>query len=331
MSSAHVGIQIGATTAPVDVPEVAREAERLGYGEIWMAEDYFQLGGISSVSTALSATERIPVGLGIVAAAVRHPAAAAMEFATLSGVYRGRFMAGLGHGAAGWVRQMGLESASPLGLLRETTNSIRQLLDGNEVTSTGDYFSFDRVRLHHPPATQTPLYLGVQGPASLRLSGELADGTLLGWFSSPGYVSWARRRINEGRSRANRIDHHEIAVLCLLSVAAADPAETIRNFGLWAAPMLTAMEQSPQFKFSAGGKRLLTDIERMEDASAHAPAGPLLGEFAAVGDPASCAATISHLLDAGADRVVLVPNPAGYRSTADMVEQMQLAAKLIHV
>lgn len=129
-------------------------------------------------------------------------------------MYPGRFMAGMGHGASEWVGQMGLQAASPLTLLREATVSIRQLLDGAELSLDGDYFGFDRVRLTHTPGTPIPLYLGVHGPASLRLSGELADGTLLGWFSSPSYVSWARERIEEGRARAGRIDVHELVALC---------------------------------------------------------------------------------------------------------------------
>lgn len=331
MSSGRIGIQLGATTAPGDIAAVAREAERLGYGEIWMAEVYFQLGGVSSVATALAATERIPIGLGVVAAAVRHPAAAAMEFATLGAIYPGRFMAGLGHGAAGWVRQMGLQPDSPLGILREATDSVRQLLDGAEVTQAGDYFTFDGIRLRHTPTTRTPLYLGVHGPGSLRLSGELADGTLLGWFSSPGYVAWARKRIDEGRSRAGREDHHEVVVLCLLSISEDDPAQARKDLGSWAAPMLAAMGESPQLKFSDEGKQLAAYFDGdMEGALASGPPDLLLGEFVAAGDPATCAATIERLLQAGADRVILVPNPAGYRATAEMVEQMQIGAKLIH-
>ena len=55
----------------------------------------------------------------------------------------------------------------------------------------------------------------------------------------------------------------------------------------------------------------------------------LLRRFVAAGSPDDCAATISGLLEAGADRVVLVPNPAGYRTTVDMLEQMELAQSLI--
>jgi alkanesulfonate monooxygenase SsuD/methylene tetrahydromethanopterin reductase-like flavin-dependent oxidoreductase (luciferase family) len=329
MNRQAVGIQIGATTSPAELRAVVAEADQLGYGEIWLAEDYFDLGGIASAATALAATDQIPIGLGVVAAAARHPAATAMEFATLGGVYPGRFMAGIGHGAPGWVRQMGLEPASPIGLLREVTSAVRDLLQGAELNHHGDYFRFDRVHLSHPPDTPIPLYLGVHGPASLRLSGELADGTLLGWFSSPSYVAWARERIDEGRARAGREDVHELVALCLLSISDEDPETARRDLGEWARPMLAAMTESPQLKASPGRNDLLTLIEGEQQGSAGVtlPAD-LLEEFVAAGDTASCGSTVDRLLEAGADRVVLVPNPAGFRSTSTMVEQMRAAGSL---
>ena len=329
MSEPKVGIQLGATIAPEEIVDVAVQAEELGYGEIWMAEDYFQLGGISSVATALAATTRIPVGLGVVAAGVRHPAVTAMEFATLSATHRNRFMAGIGHGATSWVKQMGLQPDSPLGLLREATEAVAKLLGGGAVTKRGSYFTFDDVRLHRSPSTPPPIYLGVHGPASLRLSGEVADGTLLGWFSSPDYVAWARQRIDEGRTQGTRDDHHDLVVLCLLSISDEEPAGARRDLGRWAAPMLAAMSKSPQLRFSNSGQELAAIIETDNQLLlAEGPPDRLLGDFVAAGDAASCAATIGNLLDAGADRVVLVPNPAGYRSTAGMLDQMGAAAVL---
>ena len=284
-----------------------------------MAEDYFELGGIASVAAALAATQQIPIGLGVVAAAARHPAVTAMEFATLAEAYPSRFMAGIGHGAPGWVRQMGLQPASPLGLLRETTESVRGLLAGDELNRDGEYYQFDRIRLTHPPGGPVPLYLGVHGPASLRLSGELADGTLLGWFSSPGYVAWARERINEGRARGDQQNPHELVVLCLLSVSEHDPAAARRDMSSWASPMLAAMAGSTQLKASG------IDLSALDQGGLP---DELMGEFMAAGDMTSCAATVDRLLEAGADRVVLVPNPAGYRSTPAMVGQMRTASVL---
>ena len=323
MTKETIGIQVGATTPPAELPTVVAEAELLGYGEIWLAEDYFELGGIASAAAALAATERIPVGLGVVAAAARHPAVTAMEFATLAGGYQGRFMAGIGHGAPGWVRQMGLQAASPLGLLRETTDAVRHLLAGDEVSREGEYYQLERIRLTHPPGGPVPLYLGVHGPASLRLSGELADGTLLGWFSSPGYVEWALGRINEGRARTDREDPHELAVLCLLSVSQDNPETARRTMSEWAGPLLAGMTGSAQVKASGIEPSALEQLEKVGVLSEE-----LMGEFVATGDLSSCAATVDRLLEAGADRVILVPNPAGLRSTPDMVAQMRIASAL---
>lgn len=330
MSESNVGIQIGASTSPSDLLAAVVEAEHLGYREVWLAEDYFELGGVASVTAALAATEHIQVGLGVVAAPVRHPAVTAMEFATMAGIHPNRFVAGIGHGAPGWVKQMGLKPASPLGMLREVTAAVRQLLDGEELSQEGEYFSFDRIRLLHRPDGRVPIYLGVHGPASLRLSGELADGTLLGWLSSPGYVTWARERIDEGRARSDRQDSHQLAVLCLLSLSEDDPVAARRGLGRWVAPMLRSMTSSPQVQSSPEGRDLVAFIEASDEATVAAgPPDELLGEFVAVGDQQSCAATVTRLLEAGADRVVLVPNPAGYRSTASMMEQMRLAAALV--
>lgn len=329
MIAGAVGIQVGATTSPTELAAVVTEGERLGFGEIWLAEDYFELGGIASAGMALAATDEVPVGLGVVAAAARHPALTAMEFATLGEAYPGRFMAGIGHGAPAWVRQMGLQASSPLQSLREATDGIRRLLEGRELTGTGDYFAFDRVRLTHPPRSPIPLYLGVHGPASLRLSGELGDGTLLGWFSSPDYVAWARARIDEGRRTAGRTDPHQLVALCVLALSEGDPEGARRTMAEWARPMLAAMVDSPQLTASMRRAELAASLG--QGGSPTSLAADLLDEFVAAGDTSACRSLVDQLLQAGADRVVLVPNPAGLRSTADMVQQMRAAAALTDV
>ena len=236
-----------------------------------------------------------------------------MEFATLAGAHPRRLMAGLGHGSPGWVDQMGLRVDSPIGLLREVTTAVRSLLDAESVSRTDEHFAFDRVTLDHPPAERVPLYYGVMGPASLRLSGELADGTLLGWFSSSGYVRWARQRIEEGRARGGVTRPHHLVALCLLSVSESDPAGAREHLARWAAPMVPGMQSSPLLDEAITGTG--------------APDPELTG-FVASGSPEQCASMIRGLLEAGADRVVLVPNPAGRISTEEMIQQMELGAAL---
>ena len=72
----------------------------------------------------------------------------------------------------------------------------------------------------------------------------------------------------------------------------------------------------------------LVDAVGGEDLGEEIPLS-LLRQFAAVGSADDCAATVARLLEAGADRVVLVPNPAGYRSTPEMIEQIVAAQVLL--
>jgi len=326
MDRGWIGVQVAATTAPARLGPIVAEVERLGYAEAWLAEDYFELGGIASVTAALAATDGMPVGLGVLSARVRHPAVTAMELATVSALHPGRFMAGLGHGVPDWTAQMGLRPKSLIRSLREATVGVRRLLDGEELTETGEYYTFDRVRLLHPPAEHVPIYFGVHGPRSLMLSGELADGTLLGWFSSPDYVRWARERIEEGRAKAGRTDAHAVVVLVVCSIDDDDPEAARAELRAWASELVAAQAGSPHAMATEDGRRL--------DAAVDAVAGGVLpdeviGDFMAAGSTADCAHFVQRLLDAGADRVVLVPNPAGQRSTDAMVEQVRRGAKLL--
>ena len=119
-----IGMMLHGGTAPGRLSELSRKIEGLGFGSLWLSEDYFFLGGISSAAIALEATESIDVGIGILSAVVRHPAVTAMEITTLTNAYPGRLLTGIGHGAAGWTKQMGLYPKSPLRALRpviETT------------------------------------------------------------------------------------------------------------------------------------------------------------------------------------------------------------------
>jgi alkanesulfonate monooxygenase SsuD/methylene tetrahydromethanopterin reductase-like flavin-dependent oxidoreductase (luciferase family) len=196
--AARVGeVRVGAMCRCSLEPELLRSSaggvEELGYDELWIVEDCFYAGGIASAATALAATERITVGLGILPAVLRNPAATAMELAALACLHPGRVVPGLGHGVAAWMRQVGALPPSQLAALGETISAVRALLAGQTVTAHGAHVHLDEVRLDHPPRSAPPVLAGVRGPRSLRLCGRLADGTILTELSSPGYVRWARR------------------------------------------------------------------------------------------------------------------------------------------
>lgn len=207
-----LAVVVRPTLPPERLVEQAKAAEAAGASELWLWEDCFLTGGIAAAATALAATERIVVGIGILPAPVRNAAFAAMELATLARLHPGRLHAGFGHGIADWMRQVGAKPASQLTLLEEVTVAVRALLRGDTVDTEGRYVRLRGVALDHPPETAPPVSLGVRGPKSLRLSGRCADGTVLDASADPSAVAAARRAIDEGRSAAGRTGHHRLTV-----------------------------------------------------------------------------------------------------------------------
>jgi len=226
---------IGAVALPSLPPErylpVARTADEAGLAELWLWEDCFAESGLGAAAALLGATERLRLGIGVLPMPLRNVAITAMEIATLDRLFPGRLIVGIGHGVQDWMGQVGARPRSVLTLFREYATALRALLDGEEVTSHGDYVSLDRVRLAWPPTARVPLYAGVTGDRSLRLAGEVADGTILVGGTSPEGVGRARRLIEEGVP-AGRLERHRI-VQYLPTAAGSDAAEvagTVRRY-----------------------------------------------------------------------------------------------------
>jgi alkanesulfonate monooxygenase SsuD/methylene tetrahydromethanopterin reductase-like flavin-dependent oxidoreductase (luciferase family) len=177
--------QIG-VVLPRDLPaprvlEYARTAERLGFDELWVVEDLGFRGGLVQATAVLAATTRLRVGIGILPAAVRSAAFAAMEIATLEQLFPGRTDVGIGHGMPGWMRQAGVWPQRPLAFLTEYVATVRTLLGGGEAAGL-------RLEPSAVPDAVPPLLLGVRGPRSLAAAGRVADGTVLAEPCTPEYA-----------------------------------------------------------------------------------------------------------------------------------------------
>jgi 5,10-methylenetetrahydromethanopterin reductase len=306
----RIGLVLGSSTPPERLPRLAKLGEEVGFSELWLAEDYFFTGGISGAASALAATERIPVGLGIVSGLVRHPAVLAMEVSTLARLYPGRLIAGLGLGVPDWMSQMGLSTKSPLTSMRECVSGLRSLLAGQEVTTEGRFFRFTEVKLAHRPTESVPIYMGAVGPKMLQLSGEIADGNVLSVLASTEYVKWARAQIAKGAERASSVHvHRSVVTFALFSVDhnARKAKESLRT------PM--------SFYLASGGRNALTDSygisEQLSDMVQRGGSRTVaqempdrwLDDLAIAGEPDECVEKIRTYLDMGADAVVLFAMP----------------------
>jgi 5,10-methylenetetrahydromethanopterin reductase len=306
-----VGVLVHGTTPPAELVGVCQGIEDAGFGELWLSEDYFFLGGPTSAAMALQGTREIPVGIGILSAVVRHPAVTAMEISTLSLAYPGRLVTGIGHGVPFWTKQMGLYPKSPMRSLRTVIETTRALLAGETLTVDDGPFTFDAVSLVHPNPAGVDLYAGVIGPKSLELAGEIADGTIMSVIAAPKYLEFARTHIAAGAARAGRdATTHKIPTFVIYSTDAdGDAARSRARDGL--AFYLQAVGPTPMTGVYDINPRL-GEILALGDLAAIAAALPdeWVETFTVSGTPKECVGKIRAFLDAGATSVVLAPFPA---------------------
>jgi 5,10-methylenetetrahydromethanopterin reductase len=327
MSRTRIGLGGPAQLPPADIPAYARRAESAGFDELWLAEDCFFAGGIAAVSAALSSTRRLTVGLGIMPAVARNAAFTAMEIAALAELYPARLIIGLGHGMAGWMRQIGAYPRSPLTALAEHLQAIRALLAGEPVTAAGDYVQLDGVRLDHPPAHVPPVLAGVRGPRSLELSGQLADGTILAWPLTAPYIARAREAIERGRLAAGRTGPHQLAGGTPVSV---DPDPGCARDAMRAAVAAELAGPTGSIHIEPLGiagevRQLLAAAGSVERFAADLP-DRWIDQLVIAGDPDHCADRIAALAGQGIDHVILSFPAAMTANRQDTVSRQLIAA-----
>ena len=210
-----LGLSIGYSGAHMDLP-VARvqRAEKLGYDSLWTAEAYGS-DAVTPLAFLAAVTTRIKLGTGIMQVAARTPANAAMCAGTIDAMAGGgRFIAGLGVSGPqiveGWY---GRPWGRPYYWLKDYVEIMRKVFqreaglahDGKQIQLPTDEEGALGVGkplksiLHMTP--DIPIYIGSGNEATVRLTGEVADGWLPLGFA-PGTLDEYRPWLEQGFARA---------------------------------------------------------------------------------------------------------------------------------
>lgn len=213
------GVVFRPQSPPEHLRAVVEAVDASSVEELWLWEDCFLEGGLTTAAMALAWSTRVRVGIGLLPVPLRNPALAAMEVATLARTFPGRCVAATGHGVLDWMEQVGARVDSPMTLLREHTDALRRLLAGETVDVGGDYVRLDGVALDWPPPTPPLLLVGARGPRTLRLAGEVADGVLLDQVTDPETVRRARAHAQEGREASGRDGRVHVTVYSEIGAA----------------------------------------------------------------------------------------------------------------
>jgi 5,10-methylenetetrahydromethanopterin reductase len=304
MSRPSLGVIFHPAFPPETLADYARRAEAAGFDELWLWDDCFQPGALTSATVALAATQRLKVGIGIVPAPAYNPLFAAMEITTLARLYPGRFLPGFGHGVDSWMKQIGAAPPSSLKAIEETVDAVRRLLRGESVTMAGSHVHLDNVQMMTVPNEVPPLYVGAMREKTLQLAGRVGDGTILTDMSSPTYVRWAREHVKRGMAESGS-KANQVVVYCLAKVnpdgkAAREAIRPLLASHLhWTSPQLSALGIVDEVQSMIGQYGA-------DSLAAHIPEA-WIDLLCAAGTPEQVAAGIKGLADAGADSVVLQP------------------------
>ncbi len=217
------GVVFRPQSPPEELRAVVEHVESAGVAELWLWEDCFLEGGLTTAAAALAWSSRLRVGIGLLPVPLRNPAVAAMEIATLARMFPGRLTVALGHGVQPWMEQVGARAESPMTLLREHVDAVRALLAGETVDVSGRYVRLDRVALDWPPPTPPRLLVGARGPRTVALGGEVADGVLLDSVTDPDVVRRSRELVGGS------------AQVCVYTEV--DPRAGLGGVGAWVAEL----------------------------------------------------------------------------------------------
>lgn len=225
----EVGVFFTAGEGAIDIADVARAAEALGFGSIWVGEhvvlpveyervypasetgeppEYAGLlsSPIVALARAAAVTARIRVGTGVCLLPLHEPIAFAKDIATLDADSGGRFLFGVG---AGWMREeteiLGGDFDRRWAQIRDQVAAMKKLWTEDEAAHEGPYVQFPAVRSQPKPATKPhpPVLLGGASPHIFDRIAAWGEGWIPG-VASVDAVREDRRRLDEAMARRGR-------------------------------------------------------------------------------------------------------------------------------
>ncbi|MEJ7650077.1 MAG: glucose-6-phosphate dehydrogenase (coenzyme-F420) [Nakamurella sp.] len=232
-------------------------AEQAGFESAWIS-DHFQPwrhdGGhapaaLPWLGAAGAKTEKIILGTSVLTPTFRyHPAVIAQAFATLGVLFPGRVILGVGSGESLNEVALGLEwpdGKERFARLKEAIALIKQLWDGERVTSEGTFYTVENATIYDRPDVPVPIYIGASGPAATRMAGRVGDGFITTSGKAPElYSDTLLPALAEGAGKAGRsLDDLDLMIEMKVSFD-HDPERALQDTKYWAALALSPEEKT---------------------------------------------------------------------------------------
>jgi F420-dependent oxidoreductase-like protein len=294
----------GAANLVDDVIDQARRAHELGVEKVWLAQQ-LNYDAISLAALVGTAVPGLGVGTSVVPLNPRHPLIVAQLAQTAQAATHGNFSLGLGLGASVIERPaFGGDWPRVITRLREHLTILRAVFDTGSVDFHGREISASPTwPVQVAGGTPVPIYVAAMGPKALRVTGELADGTIP-YLAGPRTIGeFIVPTLNKAAAEAGRPVPQVITAVPVLLSADVDGARAA------AAEQLSFYESIPSYR----------NVIAREGVDS-------IVELAAVGPEKDVARQLASYLDAGATELTL--SPLERTDSADREALWRLAAAL---
>ena len=313
-------------------------AERLGFGECWLAEHHFTDYSILPspnliIATALARTSRMRFGNYVNVMPFHHPLRLAAEAAMLDNLARGRFDFGIGKGVRpGEFAKLGLQFDDATAMTDEAIEIVLKAWTEEACTHEGHFWRFPELSLRPRPFQRPhpPLHMVASRPASAARVG--ARGWPVAMHFTPTDV--VARCVEEYRAavaaRAEPPGHgaYRPRLLLCRETYVAETSEVARAEGALAL-------QGFWYLSSLASPPLPTRYsdERFKELTARIWGGRTYDELAVIGgmligSPEQIAAQVERLEAIGVDTLLLVCS-FGNLSHAQVCRSLELFARAV--
>ena len=313
----------GRTNQPAVGLLEARDAERAGFGSVYVSERLDMKDAAVVCGAIVGVAPSLRVGTALVHQGTRHPLSLATMGATLQSLTGGRFVLGLGRGLGALAPSMGVPKAT-LASLEHLVSVMRRLWSGERISEDGPAGSFHRLRFTDVPTLPPPpVLLGTVGPKGLALAGRAFDGAILHPFLTNEAVAASVGVVRQAAMAAG----HDPASAHIVATLVAAPDLTEERVGIavraravsyfqvrglgeqlvswngWDPAVLNRLREHPTLAGKGIADTALTR-DRLVDSSTALP-DEWYATAATVGTARECSDRVRELLAAGADEVLI--------------------------
>lgn len=205
--------QSGPAASAEAIASVAKQAEALGFGDVWVSDHLalpkgapyppssYILEPLIALTWAAAATERVGLGTSVLVLPIRPPVLLAKMLGSLDLMSGGRLILG---GAGGWLEEefaaLGVPFRERGARTDETLDLLRRCWSEDPIDADGPITGvrMKAMRLKPQPERSIPIWVGGHSERALRRAVELGDGWH-GAFQTPEKTAELTKRLRRDR------------------------------------------------------------------------------------------------------------------------------------